>query len=67
VVGSKFPSLQSRGTPVVIGQKSKGAVSKLGIIFSATCGYLLLGKSLGCKEPLTRFGIDCDQAVLEPK
>jgi hypothetical protein len=26
---------------------------------------LLLGKSLGCKKPLTRFGIDCDQAVLE--
>ena len=45
--------------------KSKGAVSKLGIIFSATCGYLLLGKSLGCKKPLTRFGIDCDQSVLE--
>ena len=47
--------------------KSKGAVSKLGIIFSATCGCLLLGKSLGCEELLTRFRIGGDQTVPEPE
>jgi hypothetical protein len=31
------------------------------------CGVFLLGKSLGCQGPRPRFGIDCDQAVLQPK
>jgi hypothetical protein len=31
------------------------------------CGVPLLGKSLGGKDPLMRFGIDCDQAVLQRK
>jgi len=37
------------------------------IILKAGRGVLLLEKPLGCKEPLTRLGIDCDQAVLHTK
>jgi hypothetical protein len=43
------------------------SVSRLGIIRKGVQEVLLLGKSLGCKEPLTRLGIDCDQAALHTK
>jgi hypothetical protein len=29
------------------------------------CGVFLLGKSLGCKDPLMRFGVDRDQTGAE--
>jgi hypothetical protein len=39
--------------------------SKLEIILKAVCGVFLLGKSLGCKDPLIRFGFDRDQTGAE--
>jgi len=35
----------------------KGAVFKARNILKAVRGVLLLGKSLGCKDPLVRFGM----------
>jgi hypothetical protein len=59
----RLPSEQ-RDTPDVGVLEPQGcSFSKLEIIFKAVCGVFLLGKSLGCKDPL-RFGVDRDQTVL---
>jgi hypothetical protein len=63
----RFASVKCRGTRDVATLDSDAGVFNLRDYSWAMSGVLLLGKSLGCKDPLLMVGIDCDQAVLQPK